>query len=111
MPNDLSTSDILTVLAERRRRLLLRLLRDARTPLPVTELAERIGEYESGGPESSDPLSIRLRLRHAHLPKLEAAAVVEFDEGKGTVRPARNFDVLVRFLEKVEAGERSRSDR
>ncbi|WP_144797934.1 DUF7344 domain-containing protein [Halorubrum depositum] len=101
MPNDLSTSDVLTLLAKRRRRLLLQLLRDAGTPLPTTELAERIRDSECDEPASSDLVSIRLRLRHAHLPKLEEAAVVEYDESEGTVCPERNFGTLVNFLEKV----------
>lgn len=104
MSNDLSKSESLALLAKRRRRLLLQLLRDSKTPVTVTELAERIQDYEGDGSSSSDMMSIRLSLRHNHLPKLEEADVTEYDENEGTVRPERNFGILIRLLERV--GER-----
>ena len=109
MSNDLSESDTFALLADRRRRLLLRLLRDSDTQLTVTELAERIRERDESS--SRDPTSIRPSLCQDHLPQLAAADVVAYDETEGTVRPERNFERLVYLLEKAEKDELVRSER
>lgn len=110
MANDLTTSETLALLAKRRRRLLLQSVRDSSTLLTMPELAKRIRDREYDDPSPRDLTSVRLSLYHDHLPKLEEAGVVEYNENEGTVRHGRNFEILVELLEKVGEEELPSSD-
>lgn len=87
------------MLAKRRRRLLLRILAESSTPLTIDTLAERIGKREYEDPTTNQNNTIRDSLYHNHIPRLEEADVILYDEKKGTVAPHLNFDSLVRVLE------------
>jgi hypothetical protein len=101
MPHELNTPEIFALLAKRQRRLLLQLLQESSTPVTLTELANRIGNEEYDTPSAEDLRSIQLRLHHVHLPKLENADVVAYNEETRTVHVARNFRPLIRFLENI----------
>lgn len=105
MTRDLSESDIFVLLSKRRRRCLLRILRESATPLTAIELANRIGDSEYEDPSASDIRSIYLALHHNHLPRLEEADAVEYNEKGGTVRPGPTFDTLVHTLETVNEAD------
>lgn len=77
------------------------MLRDSNTVVPVPKLAEYIRDCEHDNPQSKDVLSIRLSLHHNHLPKLDEAAVVKYDQREEAVRPGQNFETLMDLLEKV----------
>ena len=68
----------------------------------MAELAERIGKCEYENPSSDGIRMIYLTLYHNHLPRLEEADVVEYNENMGTVYPGVNFDDLFRILETVD---------
>jgi hypothetical protein len=69
--------------------------------LELGELAERLGEREHGDPTDNQLQAISLTLYHNHIPRLEEADVVQYDENEGTISPHLNFDRLVRVLEKM----------
>lgn len=79
-------------------------------PLPTTELAERVGEAEQENLSEKDICTISVALYHDHLPRLEEADVVSYDEDDGIVHPGPNFDILIRTLESVNERGLSWSD-
>ena len=76
----------------------------------MTELATRIRAAEHDDLSPGELKSIRVSLHHVHLPRLEEAAVVEYDENERTVRHDRNFETLVDWLENVTKGDPSSHD-
>ncbi|MDS0473864.1 hypothetical protein [Natrinema sp. 1APR25-10V2] len=110
MSQKLSESDIFVLLSKRRRRLILRILRESTTPLSTTELANRVGEAEQENPSNEDLCHVSLALSHNHLPRLDEADVVSHDRNDATVHPGSNFGILVRVLERVDERELPWSD-
>lgn len=79
----------LQLVADRHRRRVIHHLRredDETTTFDdlVEQLSRRDSDPDNGPPRSRDQLAIQLH--HAHLPKLAAHGVVEFDPGSGAVR-------------------------
>lgn len=88
----------------RRRGVLYALERHGRTS--VEELARRIAAWQSGGDANSpDPESVRTSLVHSHLPKLQDAGVVEFDQERGTADLAETADDLDFLLRRTRDRE------
>lgn len=110
MPRELTESDVFVLLANRRRRLALRVLRESATPLAQGELADRIAEREYEEPTVNDRRSIYLSLYHNHVPRLDDAGVVVYDETEGTVAPGLNFDRITRVLHEVNRQDLPWSD-
>ena len=110
MPHDLTVSEILALLANRRRRLLLRSMRDASRPLTRAELAHRIQNPEYDDSVADDLRAIQLSLFHSHLPKLEEADVVAYDENEETVSPDQNFERCIHLLENIDGAKLLCSD-
>ena len=110
MSNEMLESDVFVLLAKRRRRLALQVLQRSTTPLQVSLLAERIGDYEHENPTAEDVRTICLTLYHVHLPKLEEASVISCDRNEGTVHPGLNFQRLIRALEAVTEADMPWSD-
>lgn len=82
---DYNLDTVFTGLADRDRRCLLEILY-GRSPEPVTrqELAENLASLDPPDQEQSVQESLLL-LQHVHLPKLEAAGLIEHDTDRGTV--------------------------
>lgn len=99
MPTNLTESESWILLSNRRRRLLLWILHESSTPLGIVEVAERIGEREYENPTVSQQRFISLSLYHNHIPRLEDADVVLYNEDDGTIAPHLNFDHLIHVLE------------
>ena len=84
-----SIETALTLLAKTQRRSILSVMinRDENV-VPFDELVEHVGQ-ERSSPESNratDPSNRKLRLRHIHLPRLEAAGILEYDESRNMVQ-------------------------
>lgn len=85
-------SELMTLLAHRRRRYLLYHLDQRPGPTTLEEAAEWIAMFdqtESGDRHLSDVLeAVRLDLRHVHVPKLAEANVVDvdYDESNGLLQ-------------------------
>lgn len=110
MTHELTESDIFVLLADRRRRVLLRILQETSTPLTIGEVSDRIGDREYENPTVNERRTVYLSLYHHHLPRLDEAAVIAYDGAEGTVAPGLNFDSLVRVLEEVTERELPWSD-
>ena len=94
-------SDIFALLAKRRRRSALRILRESSTTLTAIELSHRIAMREHERPTTDEIRAIHLTLYHNHLPRLHEAGVLEFDPVQGTVSPGEHYGTLIDFLEEV----------
>lgn len=92
-------NDVFDALAHDRRRRVLRSLSDASLPLSVADLARRVAARETGGSESAtEPPGdvverIHVSLHHAHLPKLDAVGLVEYDDDRQAVVATRIPDL------------------
>lgn len=75
--------DVIEALADRRRRNALAVLQAERDTMSVSALAESVAERDPDGAGAVDHVSVSLR--HAHLPKLDAAGLVEYDREDATV--------------------------
>ena len=85
------------VLADARRRRVVHALRSSGGSVSVPTLAEALAGREPGDP---DPDQLVVSLRHVHLPKLDAAGVVEYAPDRSRIR----YDappLLERLLEQV----------
>jgi hypothetical protein len=105
MPSDSYTDDLFDSLSSARRRAVITALDDARTPVSLSELAESIttDETESVGERSPDSVrSVTTSLHHVHLPKLDAADVVEYDVEAGEVAVGDHHGDARELLERVE---------
>lgn len=79
-----SPDDVLDVLADRQRRHLLAVLNQLETPERLSALARNLAAAtgRSGDDEAQE---LQIRLYHHHVPKLEAAGIVSYDDDRGTV--------------------------
>ena len=98
MTTELTESECLALLADRRRRIIVRTLHDVGAALSLDELAERITDREHERPTADDRRTVRLALTHNHLPRLEDYGVVSFDRDKRTVSLRPDGDTLVDYL-------------
>lgn len=110
MSHGLTESDIFVLLAKRHRRQLLEILRESDTPLQTAELADRIADRDLETPTADDRASVRVALYHHHLPRLEDADVVVYDETEETIRPGVNFDTVVGVLDRSREFDHSWTD-
>jgi predicted transcriptional regulator len=95
----LSETEFYTLLSQQRRRLALRILQDESASITAIELARYVAEYEYEDPSDETLRDVHTSLYHSHLPKLEDADVITYDQDDGTIRRGRNFAALVERLE------------
>jgi hypothetical protein len=83
-----STDELLRLVSDRRRRAVLNHLREnGDGAVTVDELVDGIPADGFGSAdERTARARVELQLRHVHLPKLDAAGIVEYDAGSATVR-------------------------
>lgn len=82
----------------RRRGVLYTVRRNGETG--VEEVAHRIAAWEStDGNRSADPTDVEVSLVHSHLPKLNDAGIVDYDQEDGTVGLADGATDLEPFLQ------------
>ncbi|SEP90069.1 DUF7344 domain-containing protein [Natrinema salaciae] len=101
-PPDLSLDDIYHLLQTKRRRDVLRYLRDAEGPVRLRELAEQIAAWEQGTTvehlRSSDRQRVYISLYQSHLPKLDNHGIVDYDKDRGRVEPTPLTSQLDSYL-------------
>lgn len=109
---DLSEEDIHDVLRNRRRRLVIDILRDAETPVRVSELSKEIGSIESGRdpPPSNVRQSVYVSLLQTHLPKLDELGIIEYESEGKTVSVEGGLKQVSVFMETVPKYGISRSE-
>lgn len=103
MDADLSTDEILQVLADPRRRIVLRELAEKPSrEVSVDALQEVVArELEGPPPRPRAATKIAIQLRHVHLPRLEEAGLCEYDADGERVeyRSSEFAEALLEFLE------------
>lgn len=87
--SELSSDEMFGILSNRRRRLVLYYLKDRGGDAELGTLATQIAAWETEQPVSNVSGTERKRvytsLQQVHLPKIDAADIVEFDKRAGTV--------------------------
>lgn len=87
-----------------RRRYLLYYLSTMEGPVTsVEEVVEAVRGYEAAGSETDDPSprqSVRIDLIHAHIPRLDAMGVLNYDARTGTIR-FHGDDPLEEWLDRI----------
>ena len=101
-------NDLYGVLADRRRRSVLRCLDGTAEPLALADLSRQIATVEADGPRcgvSNDAVrQVYIDLFHVHVPKLVESGVVRWDRDRNTVVSGENFDEVWRLLERSRHG-------
>lgn len=100
---DLSEEDIHDVLRNRRRRLVIDILRESDEPVSVRELSEEIGavEADSNPPPRNIKQSVYVSLLQTHLPKLDELGIVDYEPDGKQVRAKRRVRDIAVFTETV----------
>ncbi|PSQ48749.1 hypothetical protein BRD15_04745 [Halobacteriales archaeon SW_6_65_15] len=82
----------------RRRGVLYTVKRNGETS--VEEVAHRIAAWESADDQrATEPKAVETSLVHSHLPKLDAAGVIDYDSKRGSVELAADATGLEPFLQ------------
>lgn len=81
----LTDSERYRLLASERRRTLLAVLAERKTPLSVQELAGAMVDRETGGHDLDVQDEILLTLHHVHLPMLDDKEIVDYDAAEQRV--------------------------
>lgn len=104
----LSRETVRGLVAEERRRVLLRCLAE-HGPLVLPELADEVARAEHDSPlprvPDGDALCVYLSLWHSHVPELSAAAVVSYDRDRDLVTLGENAAAVSAFTSVDLAGE------
>ncbi|ESP86889.1 DUF7344 domain-containing protein [Candidatus Halobonum tyrrellensis] len=120
-PEPLTTNDIHSLLKNQRRRYVLEYLRDNDEPVRLRDVAEQIAAWENDKELKTITSSERKRayvgLYQCHLPKMDDADVVSFDQNRGDIEIGPNADQLMSYLtddeetEETDAAVHSWADR
>lgn len=96
--NPLTTDEALDLLSNARRRFVIQYLADEESQTDLTKLAEQTAAWENGVPPSAITDDGRRRtyisLYQTHLPRLEDADVVSYDEDQRTVELTENAEAI-----------------
>lgn len=109
--SELDEETVFAVLSNQRRRFVLHALQDrpAGSEVPLGSLAERVAAWENGIDESEvgskDRKSVYTSLQQLHLPKMDDAGILGFDERGGTVTVTDETEDLTIYLEVVNGSE------
>ncbi|WP_255167699.1 DUF7344 domain-containing protein [Natrononativus amylolyticus] len=99
----IATDDVFHLLQTKRRRDVLRYLREAETAVGMRELAEQVAAWEQdtsvAALSSSERQRVYISLYQSHLPKLEDAGVIEYRKNRGIVERTPRAAQLDPFLE------------
>jgi len=91
------------ILKNRRRRLVLQYLRDAEETTSIGELAEHIAAIENDTTvqqlNAQQRKRVYIGLYQCHLPKMDDAGVVEFNQDRGRIDPGLNVEPLYDYLD------------
>lgn len=96
---------LFTTIANQRRRLLIEGVAELSDPVQYEELAEFIADRENGAMTSTslneDRDRVTIALDHVHLPKLEAAGVIDVNHDEQTVQRGDRFDPALSLLRRM----------
>jgi DNA-binding transcriptional ArsR family regulator len=110
----LSKDVIFELLKNRRRREVLAYLLEADETVTLGELAEQIAAWENDTEVSALSSDQRKRvyvaLYQTHLPKMDDAGIVEYDQDRGLISLSDNADLLMMYLD-TDTHQQDRWDR
>lgn len=100
---DISTDTVFELLADSRRRYLLESLAEHGYSLTLADLADEVASRECDAHITDIPedevLEVYLSLYHQHVPKLDGADVVVYDQDRDLVARDENATVLEQVIE------------
>lgn len=101
-----STDDLYEVLRNDRRRAVIRTL-GAEGSMGIGDLSRRLAGREMGVPPevvgSEKRKNLYIALHQSHLPKMDGAGLLRYDEQSGVVSPCDGVRAVVRAMEDLEA--------
>ncbi|WP_049920216.1 DUF7344 domain-containing protein [Halobiforma nitratireducens] len=110
----LSKDVIFELLKNRRRREVLAYLLEAEETVTLGELAEQIAAWENdtevNALSSDQRKRVYVALYQTHLPKMDDAGIVEYDQDRGLISLSDNADLLMMYLD-TESHQQDRWDR
>lgn len=93
---------VFDLLSNERRRRVLRFLCGESASTTLGELAEYVAAIENGKSvralSSAERKRVYIVLYQCHLPKLDDAGVIEFDENRKTIESGENLPILLNYL-------------
>ena len=99
----LSKDVIFELLKNRRRREVLAYLLEAEETVTLGELAEQIAAWENdtevNALSSDQRKRVYVALYQTHLPKMDDAGIVEYDQDRGLISLSDNADLLMMYLD------------
>jgi hypothetical protein len=110
----LSTNEIFHLLHTSRRRETIRYLQTVDGPIHMTELAKHVAAVENETPR--EELTTRqyervyVPLYQSHLPKLDEAGVIIYDQSRGVIKPTGRLNVFRPYLGSSPASASSRGN-
>ncbi len=94
---------IFELLKNRRRREVLKYLLDTEGTVTLGELAEQIAAWENdttvNALSSDQRKRVYVALYQTHLPKMDDAGIIEYDQDRGLIALSKNADLLVMYLD------------
>ena len=110
----LSKDVIFELLKNRRRREVLQYLLAQDGTVTLGELAEQIAAWENdtdvNGLNSDQRKRVYVALYQTHLPKMDEAGIIDYDQDRGLIELADNADLLMMYLDR-DAHKQDRWDR
>ncbi|RQH00370.1 DUF7344 domain-containing protein [Natrarchaeobius oligotrophus] len=110
----LSKDVIFELLKNRRRREVLAYLLEAEETVTLGELAEQIAAWENdtevNALSSDQRKRVYVALYQTHLPKMDDAGIVEYDQDRGLITLSDNADLLMMYLD-TDSHQQDRWDR
>jgi len=103
---EITDDDLFDVLSNRRRRYAVHLLEREDGPLRLGPLAEQIAAWEHGIDVGAVSCAQRKRvytaLQQIHLPRMDEAGIVAYDDRAGIVEPTEAMDAMDVYVDLVE---------
>lgn len=100
--------DVFDILRNRRRRYVLGYLRDHEGVVELSELAEALANWESDDEDAyithRDRKRAYVSLYQTHLPKLDRAGIVEYNQPRGTVELGPDYRYVEGYLDRPHGG-------
>ena len=89
--DELTASDLHSLLAVERRRLILGILTEGITTVKLKELVMEVVEREDGIDTTDEDVidRVTIGLHHNHLPRLDDAGLVDYDPDSHTIDPSK----------------------
>lgn len=84
----LSETERHRLLSSERRRLVLEILKDQTTPVPLKDVASEVAKQEAdlNAADSATVQQVKTTLHHIHLPKMDELAVLTYDLNSNQIR-------------------------